>query len=150
MNIVSLSYGKDSLALFGACEKLGIPVHGAVHAEIWATDDVPADLPPMVEFKKKADAIIKERWGIEVKHICAMRGGQRTHIREPSTESKKREIMSEASMDSQNSVGLGAIPDLKSAHLIGQKKTYEQLFYRTYAKGIKTGSIMGFPQIKGN
>lgn len=76
MNIVSLSYGKDSLALFGACEKLGIPVHGAVHAEIWATDDVPADLPPMVEFKKKADAIIKERWGIEVKHICAMRGGK--------------------------------------------------------------------------
>lgn len=76
MNIVSLSYGKDSLALFGACEKLGIPVHGAVHAEIWATDDVPADLPPMVEFKKKADAIIKERWGIEVKHICAMWGGK--------------------------------------------------------------------------
>lgn len=71
MNIISLSYGKDSLALFGACEELGIPIDGAVHAEIWATDDIPADLPPMVEFKKKADAIIKERWGIEVKHICA-------------------------------------------------------------------------------
>lgn len=27
------------------------------------------DLPPMVEFKKKADAIIQERWGIEVEHI---------------------------------------------------------------------------------
>ena len=31
--------------------------------------DTPADLPPMVEFKAKADAIIKERWGIEVEHI---------------------------------------------------------------------------------
>lgn len=75
MNIISLSYGKDSLALFGACEELGIPIDGAVHAEIWATDDIPADLPPMVEFKKKTDAIIKERWGIEVKHICALWGG---------------------------------------------------------------------------
>ena len=27
----------------------------------------------MVEFKAKADAIIKERWGIEVEHICAER-----------------------------------------------------------------------------
>lgn len=169
MNIVSLSYGKDSLALFGACEKLGIPVHGAVHAEIWATDDVPADLPPMVEFKKKADAIIKERWGIEVKHICAMWGGQRAHIREPSTESKKREIMSEASMDSQNSVGLSAIQNSKLMHYKGQKKTYEQLFYRTYTKGKRGGKykdfqsaltegttvlpskqIYGFPMIKGN
>jgi len=26
----------------------------------------------MVEFKKKADKIIKERWGIDVEHMCAM------------------------------------------------------------------------------
>lgn len=31
----------------------------------------------MVEFKAKADAIIKERWGIEVEHVCAMRDGQK-------------------------------------------------------------------------
>jgi 3'-phosphoadenosine 5'-phosphosulfate sulfotransferase (PAPS reductase)/FAD synthetase len=36
-----------------------------------ATDTIPADLPPMVEFKKKADKIIKERYGIEVEHIHA-------------------------------------------------------------------------------
>ena len=36
---------------------------------MWATDTIPADLPPMVEFKAKADRIIKERWGIEVEHI---------------------------------------------------------------------------------
>ena len=39
---------------------------------MFATDTIPADLPPMVEFKKKADAIIKERWGIEVEHVSAM------------------------------------------------------------------------------
>lgn len=76
-HILSCSYGKDSLACIGACMELGYPIDRIVHAEVWATDDIPADLPPMVEFKKKADKIIKERWGIEVEHLCAMRGGQK-------------------------------------------------------------------------
>ena len=74
--ILSLSYGKDSMACFGACELLGWPIDRVVTAEVWATDTIPADLPPMVEFKKKADRIIKERWGIEVEHICAMKDSE--------------------------------------------------------------------------
>lgn len=70
--ILSLSYGKDSLACLGAIEQLGWTLDGIVHAEIWATDTIPADLPPMVEFKAKADEIIKKRWGIDVIHTCAM------------------------------------------------------------------------------
>ena len=66
---LSLSYGKDSLACLGAIEQLGLPLDRIVHAEVWATETIPADLPPMVEFKKHADKIIKDRWGIEVKHI---------------------------------------------------------------------------------
>ena len=72
-HILSLSYGKDSLACFGACELLGWPIDRVVTAEVWATDTIPADLPPMVEFKAKADRIIKERWGIEVEHVRAKR-----------------------------------------------------------------------------
>lgn len=68
-HILSLSYGKDSLACLGAIEQLGWPLDRIVHAEIWATDTIPADLPPMVEFKAKADKIIKKRWGIDVEHI---------------------------------------------------------------------------------
>lgn len=68
-HILSLSYGKDSLACLGAIEKLGWPLDRIIHAEVWATDTISADLPPMVEFKAKADKIIKERWGIEVEHI---------------------------------------------------------------------------------
>ena len=71
--ILSLSYGKDSLAGLGAIEELGWPLDRIVHAEVWATDTIPADLPPMVEFKAKADAIIKDRWGITVEHA---RGNQ--------------------------------------------------------------------------
>ena len=67
--ILSLSYGKDSLACLGAIEQLGWPLDRIVHAEVWATDTIPADLPPMVEFKAKADAIIKARWGITVEHV---------------------------------------------------------------------------------
>lgn len=70
-HILSLSYGKDSLACLGAIEQLGWPLDRIVHAEVWATDTIPADLPPMMEFKAKADAIIKERWGIEVEHVSA-------------------------------------------------------------------------------
>ena len=48
---------------------MGWPLDRIVHAEVWATDTIPADLPPMVEFKAKADRIIKERWGIEVEQF---------------------------------------------------------------------------------
>ena len=70
-HILSLSYGKDSLACLGAIDELGWQLDRIVHAEVWATDTIPADLPPMVEFKKKADRIIKERWGIEVEHVSS-------------------------------------------------------------------------------
>lgn len=72
-HVLSLSYGKDSLACLGAIEQLGWPLDRIVHAEVWATEDIPADLPPMVEFKAKADEIIKERWGIEVEHVRGKR-----------------------------------------------------------------------------
>ena len=82
-HILSLSYGKDSLACLGAIEKLGWPLDRIIHAEVWATDTIPADLPPMVEFKARADAIIKERWGIEVEHVRSDRTAETMicHIR---------------------------------------------------------------------
>ena len=70
-HILSLSYGKDSLACLGAIEELGWQLDRIIHAEVWATDTIPADLPPMIEFKAKADEIIKQKYGIEVEHIKA-------------------------------------------------------------------------------
>ena len=69
--ILSLSYGKDSLACLEAIKQLNYPLDRIVHAEVWATDTIPADLPPMVEFKNHADKIILDRYGIKVEHICA-------------------------------------------------------------------------------
>lgn len=70
-HILSLSYGKDSLACLGAIEELRWPLDRIIHSEVWATDTIPADLPPMMEFKAKADAIIKARWGIEVERVSS-------------------------------------------------------------------------------
>ncbi len=69
--VLSLSYGKDSMACLGALELLGWPLDRIVTADVWATDTIPADLPPMVEFKDYADKVVKERYGIEVEHYYA-------------------------------------------------------------------------------
>lgn len=93
-HILSLSYGKDSLACLGAIEQLGLPLDRIIHAEVWATETIPADLPPMVEFKKKADAIIKERWGIEVEHIRADATFEQIFYRErKSTKRNDKQIL---------------------------------------------------------
>ena len=70
--VLSISYGKDSLACLEAIYQLGLPLDRIVHAEVWATDTIPADLPPMVEFKKYADQVIKFRYGFDVEHIHAV------------------------------------------------------------------------------
>lgn len=69
--IASISYGKDSLAMREAIKILGLPLDRIVHAEVYATDTIPADHPEMVEFKKHADKIIRERYGIKVEHFRA-------------------------------------------------------------------------------
>lgn len=69
-HILSFSHGKDSTAaIYVTKEILHWQLDRIVHAEVWATDTIPADLPPMVEYKAKAERIIKERWGIEVEHV---------------------------------------------------------------------------------
>ena len=61
------------MACLGAIEILGWPLDRIVTVDVMATDTIPADLPPMVEFKAKADKTIRERWGIEVEHWRAKR-----------------------------------------------------------------------------
>ncbi len=75
--VLSLSYGKDSMACLGALEALGLPLDRIVTADVWATDTIPADLPQMVEFKDKADRWILEQYGIEVEHYHAVLDGRK-------------------------------------------------------------------------
>ena len=95
-HIASLSYGKDSLAMLEAIHRLGYPLDEIVHVEIWATDTISANLPPVVEFKRHADKIIKERYGLDVRHVCATNddGSKRTFeqwfYRTPPRRKKKK------------------------------------------------------------
>lgn len=68
-HIASISYGKDSLAMLEVIADHGLPLDRIVHVEIMATRDIPADLPEVTAWKEKADAIIKQRYGIQVEHI---------------------------------------------------------------------------------
>ena len=73
----SVSRGKDSTAMLLAIEKLGFPLDAIYAVDIWATQDIPAELPPMVAFKDEWDRKCLERFGIPVTRLCAMRGGRR-------------------------------------------------------------------------
>jgi len=146
-HILSLSYGKDSLACLEAIKLLGWPLDRIVHAEVWATDTIPADLPPMVEFKRKADEIIKKRYGITVEHICAMTGGgKNSHTRKYFTNNSRMANTLEEFMDFQLCEEHGATQNLKCSHSIpSQKITYQSLFYKKTKSGKFKGMIRGFP-----
>lgn len=148
-HILSLSYGKDSLACLGAIKELGLPLDRIVHAEVWATDTIPADLPPMVEFKKHADKIIKERYGIEVEHICALKTQGRVeankHTKECSITDCKKESLQELlkAFHKQSAVGV------KSSSSRQTVLTYEDMFYRISTGSKHSGQIYGFPIMRG-
>ena len=152
---MSLSYGKDSLACLGAIEKLGWPLDRIIHAEIWATDTIQADLPPMVEFKEKADRIIKERYGIEVEHYYAMKDSQKlTYERMfytiPTRRKPERErerIVAAARHDPR-------FPNAKDA-VVQQPSQTECLTVSLLqsghgARNSSTERIYGFPMRRGN
>ena len=75
--VLSLSYGKDSMACLGAIAELGLPLDRIITVDVWATQDIPADLPPMNDFKEYADKIILEKYGIQVEHLCSMKNGKK-------------------------------------------------------------------------
>lgn len=66
--IAFISYGKDSTAMLEAIHQLGWPLDRIITTDVWATDDIEADLPEIVEFKSYADREIEKRYGIPVEH----------------------------------------------------------------------------------
>lgn len=88
--VASLSYGKDSMAMLHVItDVLHWPLDRIITADVWATDEIPAELPPMVEFKDKADRIIKERYGIEVEHFRSRKTYQGIFYRVKSNRSNR-------------------------------------------------------------
>lgn len=150
--VLSLSYGKDSLACLEAIRLLGYPLDRIITAEVWATDTIPADLPPMVEFKKKVDKIIKERYGITVEHTSAKRERESGLVLKNSFTLLDKENAEELqSMDSLSEKDNGVLQNSKQMYSTNsQRLSYEMIFYhipqrKPSAKSYE-GMITGFPQ----
>ena len=69
--IAMLSYGKDSLAQLEVMHQNGLTFTDIVTADIWATQDIPAYLPELVDFRARIDREILERYGVPVTHVRA-------------------------------------------------------------------------------
>lgn len=69
--IARISYGKDSLKMLDVIWTRGLPLDRITTTDVWATDTISANLPPMDEFKKRMDEKIYQLYGIRVEHLCA-------------------------------------------------------------------------------
>lgn len=49
----------------------GLPLDRIITFDVWATDTIPAEFPEVTKFKKRMDAYIKEKYGIDVEHLYA-------------------------------------------------------------------------------
>lgn len=80
-HIARISYGKDSLKMLDIIHSRGLPLDRITTTEVWATDTISANLPPMLKFKERMDQWIWDKHRIEVEHLCAVNpdGTKRTY-----------------------------------------------------------------------
>ena len=69
--IARISYGKDSLKMLDVIHSRCLPLDRITTTDVWATDTISANLPPVEAFKAKMDQWIWDRYRIEVEHLCA-------------------------------------------------------------------------------
>lgn len=160
--VANTSRGKDSTAMLRAIQLMGWPLDMIVSVDIWATQDIPAELPPMVAFKDEYDRKVLDWFGVPVTRLCATKRERERaatqenvthdcHTKICSTGNLKKESLQEQSKDFPSSEVPGANT------LKPRKLTYEDIFYRKVSPkrererdgrpGDRT--IYGFPQMGG-
>ena len=79
--IARISYGKDSLKMLDVIFTRNLPLDRITTTDVWATDTVSANLPPMEEFKARMDERIWNLYRVDVEHLCARNkdGTKRTY-----------------------------------------------------------------------
>lgn len=63
--------GKDSLKMLDVIVSRGLPLDRITTTDVWATETVPAWLPPVQAFRDRMDEWICAKYRIEVEHLCA-------------------------------------------------------------------------------
>lgn len=110
--IARISYGKDSLKMLDVIHSRGLPLDRITTTDVWATDTISANLPPVEEFKARMDERIFQLYGIRVEHLCARNpdGSKKTYeqmfyhvpVRRSQTLNVEREREREPVQDGNN------------------------------------------------
>lgn len=110
--IARISYGKDSLKMLDVIHSRGLPLDRITTTDVWATDTISANLPPVEEFKARMDERIFQLYGIKVEHLCARNpdGSKKTYeqmfyhvpVRRSQTLNVEREREREPVQDGNN------------------------------------------------
>ena len=79
--IARISKGKDSLKMVDVIITRGLPLDRVTTTDVWATDTIPAELPPVLEAKARIEEKLWQMYRIEVEHLCARNpdGTKRTY-----------------------------------------------------------------------
>ena len=107
--IARISYGKDSLKMLDVIFTRDLPLDRITTTDVWATDTISANLPPMEEFKARMDERIWNLYRVDVEHLCARNkdGSKKTYeqmfyhvpVRRSQTVQVERESRPPAGLD---------------------------------------------------
>ena len=162
--VANISRGKDSTAMLRAIQILGFPLDMIVAVDIWATKDIPAELPPMVAFKDEYDKKCLERFGIPVTRLCAQKPRSQ-NVKVERERAEQHTLICSIPNAQQSNMEITSTDSRVQSADVGARNskqnmlTYEDIFYRTITpqnarkrKQMLDSTpprIYGFPQIKG-
>ena len=69
--VLSLSFGKDSMALLIEVLKRHLPLHYVIFCDIKFDANTSGEHPLMADWIPQAEKILKDKWGVEVIHLTA-------------------------------------------------------------------------------
>lgn len=139
--IARISYGKDSLKMLDVIHSRGLPLDRITTTDVWATDTISANLPPVEAFKAKMDQWIWDRYRIEVEHLCARNkdGSKKTYEQMFYHVPVRRSQTVQAEREHRFQVGsISGFPDLWNPWCQSSLK-------RNVPDYRKQGTITGFP-----
>lgn len=123
--VADVSRGKDSTAMLRAIKLMNWPLDAVISVDMWATKDIPAELPPMVAFKDEWDKKCLKNFGVQVTRVCARdKNSQLVNVEREREQSD----------------------DPEECH---SRRSYEDALYTKRISGRYRGSIWGFPNTKG-
>lgn len=141
--IARISYGKDSLKMLEVIHSRGLPLDRITTTDVWATDTISANLPPMDEFKARMDQRIWELYRIEVEHLCARNkdGSKKTYEQMFYHVPVRRSQIGQVERERERET----VPPLLGSRIPGHSASVVSSCIEKGSHPPKNGTIKGFP-----